>query len=428
MATQEIDRRPRPDRALSLYEDACRHVRAACRALGVAEGTAQYICRPQRFHEVSIPVRADDGRLLVFAGYRSQHSDALGPCKGGIRFHPAVEGDEVRALALWMTVKCALLGLPLGGAKGGVRCDPGALSGRELEALSRGYVRGLFAELGPDRDVPAPDVYTDARVMAWMLDEYERLAGGSVPGSITGKPLVLGGSALRDEATGRGCALMALSAMDRRGRPARAVRFAVQGFGNAGAATARILHQAGWRLVAASDSQGAVHADGGIDPADLLAFKARYGSAAGYPGAAALPPDEWLALDVDVLVPAALEGAIDEGAAARVRAAVIVEAANGPVTPDADELLFARGVDVVPDVLANAGGVAVSYFEWVQNRSGWYWAPGEVEARLRDLMLSTFDRVDAEQRRAGCTPRQAAYRLALGRLVEALRWRGVAGT
>jgi glutamate dehydrogenase len=408
----------------SPYAQACAQVQRACRRLGVPRGVSELLCQPQRFLEVSIPVPTEHGGVRRFAGYRSQHSDALGPYKGGVRFHPGVGPDEVRALALWMTVKCALLELPFGGAKGGVCCDPRGMAAAELEALARGYVRCLAPVLGPDRDIPAPDVYTDARVMSWMLDEFEQLAGAQVPGAVTGKPVVLGGSVLRDEATGRGCALAAVAALERRGRTGRPPRFAVQGFGNAGQATARLLWEEGWCLVGVADSGGAVGRDEGLDPRDLGEFKRQGGSVARYPGAIPLDAEDLLGLDVDVLVPAALGGAIDGERAERVRARVVVEAANGPLTPEADEVLAARGVDVIPDVLANAGGVVVSYFEWVQNRSGWYWPAAEVEARLRARMLSAFQRVDTLQRREGGSLREAAYTLALGRLVEALRWRG----
>lgn len=406
------------------YEAARRQVAGAGRVLGLDLESTELLCRPERFTEVTIPVAAEGGGLRVFTGYRSAHSRALGPAKGGIRFHPGVTADEVRALSVWMTVKCALMGLPFGGGKGGVACDPHRLGRRELEDLSRGYVRALLHELGPDMDVPAPDVYTDARIMAWMCDEYERCTGRSAPGVITGKPLVLGGSLGRTEATGRGCATAALSALERIGLRAAHCRFAVQGYGNAGSVAARGLCAAGLRLVAVSDSRGAIFDSRGIDPERLLAYKQAYGTVAGYPGCEPLAAEDLVALDVEVLVPAALENAITEDVAAGVRAAVVVEAANGPLTPEADAVLDQRGVLVVPDVLANAGGVTVSYFEWAQDRAGWFWPEEVVAQRLQERMQESFARVFDLARQRRQTMRQAAYVLALGRVVEALRLRG----
>jgi len=413
-----------PERGSEPYAAARQRAALACASLGLDAAGTELICRPERFSEVTIPVRTDAGGLVVCAGYRSAHSRALGPAKGGIRFHPGVTADEVRALALWMTVKCALLGLPFGGGKGGVACDVRRFSPRELEGLSRGYVRALLAELGPEQDVPAPDVYTDARVMAWMCDEYERCTGHAAPGAVTGKPVLLGGSLGRDEATGRGCVVAALAALRQLGLPPERCRVAVQGFGNAGGVAARGLHAAGLRLVAVSDSRGAIHAPGGLDPERLLRHKRASGSVAGYPAARAIPPEALPGLDVEVLVPAALEGSIPAAAAAGVRAACVVEAANGPVTPEADDILARRGVLVVPDVLANAGGVTVSYFEWAQDRAGWFWPEAEVRLRLEQRMQEACARVQAAAAARGCTLRHAAYVLGLERVVAALRLRG----
>ena len=406
------------------YQAARRQVTEACRAMDLDLESTELLCRPERFTEVTIPLRAEGGGLRVFTGYRSAHSRALGPAKGGIRFHPGVTPDEVRALSMWMTVKCALMGLPFGGGKGGIACDPHRLSRRELEDLSRGYVRALLHELGPDEDVAAPDVYTDAQIMAWMCDEYERCTGRAAPGMITGKPLALGGSLGRDQATGRGCVWVALCALRRLGLRPEDCRFAVQGYGNAGSVAARGLCAAGMRLVAVSDSRGAIYDAGGIDPDRLTAYKQSCGTVSGYPGAEALPAEELLACDVEVLVPAALENAVTEEFAMEVRAAAVVEAANGPLTPEADAVLTRRGTLVVPDVLANAGGVTVSYFEWAQDRAGWFWPEDVVLDRLQVRMEETFARVFDLARTRRWSMRQAAYVLALGRVVEALRLRG----
>jgi len=406
------------------YHAARHQYAAACRDLGLDLESTELLCRPERFTEVTIPVPADHGGVRVFTGYRSAHSRALGPAKGGIRFHPGVTADEVRALSLWMTIKCALLGLPFGGGKGGVTCDVRRLSMRELEALSRGYVRAMLHELGPEQDVPAPDVYTDARVMAWMCDEYERCTGNAAPGVITGKPPALGGSLGRDQATGRGVVVVALAAARRVGLAPDRCRVAVQGFGNAGSVAARGLAAAGMRVVAVSDSRGGAFDPRGLDIDRLLGYKAATGTVADFPGARPVDAEELLGADVEVLVPAALENAIDAEAAHAVRARVVVEAANGPVTPEGDLVLQQRGVLAVPDVLANAGGVTVSYFEWTQDRAGWFWPEGEVLGRLDARMEEAAARVFAVAEERGCSLRRAAYLLGLERVAQALRLRG----
>lgn len=413
--------------AVNALESVRAELREAVTALGLGNGVYEILKSPQRFLEVSVPLVRDDGRLEVFTGYRSQHNDALGPAKGGLRFHPDVTADEVRALSIWMTIKCALLGLPFGGGKGGVVCDPGELSPRELEALSRGYLRAIARFIGPDKDIPAPDVHTNPQVMAWMVDEFARLAQHNAFGALTGKPVVLGGSLGRVEATGRGCIIAVREACRRRGIDLRGARVAVQGFGNVGAAAALLAHEEGARVIAVSDSRGGVHHPEGLDPRRLSEHKARTGRVAGFPGAEAVSNEELLELPCDILIPAALENQIHAGNAPRVRARIVAEAANGPTTPEADAILFQRGILVIPDVLANAGGVTVSYFEWVQNLYGYYWSEAEVNERLEQMMRRAFAQVYDLAREQAIGLRKAAYRVAVRRVAEAMRLRGWLG-
>ncbi len=399
----------------------------AARVLELDEPAVELLKRPRRVIEVTLTVVGDDGRPMIFTGYRVQYNDALGPTKGGIRFHPRTDLDEVKALAGWMTVKCSLLHLPFGGAKGGVACDPHRLSPRELEELSRAYVRSLYPFLGPGRDIPAPDMYTGPETMAWMMDEYERLSQDRAFASFTGKPLPLGGSPGRLEATGRGCVICIREALKSLGLPLRGAACVVQGAGNVGSVTARLLHQAGARVVAMADSGGGIHDAAGLDVERVLEFKKQRGTVVGFPGARPVSNRELLELPCDVLVPAALENVITAENAPRIRARVVVEAANGPTTPEADEILSRRGVMVAPDVLANAGGVTVSYFEWVQNLSGTVWSEEEVLSRLENLMLDAYRQVEEESRRRGGDMRISAYVLAIKRLVEAMELRGWLG-
>ncbi|HEY8449914.1 MAG TPA: Glu/Leu/Phe/Val dehydrogenase [Bacillota bacterium] len=391
--------------------------------LGLDRSVYELLKEPMHFVEVSLPVRMDDGQIRVFTGYRSQHNNALGPFKGGIRFHPQVTPNEVKALSIWMTFKCSLLGLPFGGGKGGVICDPHELSVAELERLSRAYIRALAPMLGPGRDIPAPDVYTNPQIMAWMADEYSRLEHQNAFGVITGKPLIIGGSLGRDSATARGCVITIREAAARLGLDLRGATVAIQGFGNAGNDTARFLSELGARIVAVADSRGGVYNPAGIDVAALQEHKRQTGSVAGFVGS---PVDsrELLELPVDVLVPAALENQITEANAHRIRARIVAEAANGPTTPAADAILAERGVFVIPDILANAGGVTVSYFEWVQNLSSFYWTASEVETRLEAMMVRAFDEVYRTHQSRGVKMRDAAYLVAVRRLAEAMKVRG----
>jgi glutamate dehydrogenase (NAD(P)+) len=382
---------------------------------------------PKRVLTVAIPVRRDDGRLEVFEGCRVHHNVARGPAKGGIRYHPAVSLDEVKALAMWMTWKSALVEIPFGGAKGGVVVDPKGLSRDELERLTRRFAAELLPIMGPERDIPAPDLNTDAQVMAWIMDTYSMNKGFSVPGTVTGKPLSIGGSEGRAIATGLGVAHCALLALEEQGRDPAATTVAVQGFGKVGAPAARLLDEAGCKVVAVSDVRGGVYNPTGLAVGDLLA---RRSSGHGEPlhefaGGDPISNSELLALDVDVLVPAAMESVVHAGNAGEVRAELIVEAANGPLTPEADELLGDRGCLVIPDILANAGGVVVSYFEWVQSLQAYFWSADEVTERLQRIMSRAYEAVAALAADRGITRRQAAHCLGVQRVVEAHTIRGL---
>ncbi|WDL98535.1 Glu/Leu/Phe/Val family dehydrogenase [Alicyclobacillus sp. ALC3] len=409
--------------SLNSYVIAQRQVEEAANLLGLEPHVTEILKRPRRVLSVSFPVRMDDGRIVVFDGYRSQHNDAMGPGKGGIRFHPQVTVDEVKALSMWMTIKCQVVGLPYGGAKGGVVCDPRTMSQGELERVSRGFIEAIAQIIGPDKDIPAPDVYTNATVMGWMMDTYSRLQGTYSPAVITGKPLSIGGSKGRDEATARGCVLTVLEAMKERGLPVQGASVAVQGFGNAGRTAARLLAEAGMRVVAVSDSSTGVYHDGGLDIAQLERVKDA-GSLRGATGVSFITNEELLETPVDVLIPAALENVITAENAGRIRAQIVAEAANGPVTPDADAILFEKGTLVIPDVLANAGGVTVSYFEWVQNLTHSYWSREEVYAKLADIIVPSYHEVSDLAREHGTTMRMGAYMIALRRAADAMKARG----
>jgi glutamate dehydrogenase (NAD(P)+) len=374
---------------------------------------------------VRFPVRMDDGSRRVFTGFRVQHNHARGPCKGGLRFHPDETFDTVRALATWMTWKTAVTDLPLGGGKGGVVCNPRELSLRELENLSRGYIRAVARVLGPDVDVPAPDVYTNARVMAWMLDEYEVIAGGHAPGVITGKPLSVGGSPGRVDATARGGMVTLREAARALGVDLMGASAAIQGYGNAGSHAHRLLHEMfGTRVVAVSDSRGGVYSAGGLLSEAVQEHKAKTGSVVGLAGAEAISNEALLELEVDVLLPSALEDVIDAANAPRIQARVVAELANGPTAPEADPILHERGIFVIPDLLCNAGGVTVSYFEQVQNLNLDRWKIEEVHRRLDERMTDAFDAVEAVRVERNVHPRLAAYVVAVERVIEACRDRG----
>lgn len=377
------------------------------------------------FAEVAIPVEMDDGNIKIFTGYRAQHNNALGPFKGGIRYHPQASPEKVKALAVLMTLKCALMGLPFGGAKGAVICDPFKLSLREKERLSRGYVRALAPLLGPQVDIPGPDLGTDARVMAWMADEYSSLMGKNCLSVATGKPPAMGGSLGRNDATSRGVVCAAREAVRLTGRPFEKTRVAVQGCGNVGGGAARLFYEEGCTVVAVGDISGAVYNPRGLDIPELLAHVQETGLIKGFTGGEALSNSDLLIIDCDLLMPAALENQITAANAAAIKAPIVVEAANGPTTVEGGEILKEKGVLLVPDILANSGGVTVSYFEWVQNNEGFYWDIDTINGRLEEMMVQTFHAV---YRFAGekCARdmRQAAYSYAIQRIAEAMRYRG----
>ncbi|MDR7556621.1 MAG: Glu/Leu/Phe/Val dehydrogenase [Armatimonadota bacterium] len=393
--------------------------------LGLKRGIQQYLMVPERELTVTFPVKMDDGSVRVFVGYRVHHSLVLGPTKGGIRYHPAVSLNEVRALAMWMTWKCSLMNLPYGGAKGGVVVDPHTLSRGELERLTRRYAAEISVVMHPHGDIPAPDVGTNAQVMAWIMDTYSMHRGHSIPAVVTGKPVVIGGSVGRAEATGRGVMLVAREAARLFGLPWEGATVAVQGFGNVGSVAARLLQEAGCRVVAVSDVRGGIYADRGLDIAAVAQHAAATGSVVGFPGAASISNAELLELPVTILVPAALEGQITAANAGRVRARMIVEGANGPTTPEADAVLARNGVVVVPDILANAGGVVVSYFEWVQDLQAFFWDEAEINRRLERLMVQALHQVVATARASGLDLRQAALQRAVQRVADALAVRGI---
>ncbi|MCC6484410.1 MAG: Glu/Leu/Phe/Val dehydrogenase [Armatimonadetes bacterium] len=397
----------------------------AAAILKLDSGIHTALRQPAREMHVTLTIKMDDGSCRTFNAYRVQYNDARGPNKGGIRFHPEETIDTVRALAAWMTWKCAVVDIPLGGGKGGIICDPKSLSETELERLSRAYVRAISRFIGPDKDIPAPDVYTTPQIMAWMMDEYSTIVGHHAPGVITGKPLAIGGSAGRGDATARGGAYTVREAAEHLGLDLKSSTVAIQGFGNAGQYAATLFHDLlGCRIVAVSDTRGGVYNPGGLDPQALVNEKRRTGTVANFPGAQQISNDELLELDVEVLAPSALEEVITEHNASRIRANIIAELANGPTTPAADEILFNNNVFVIPDFLCNAGGVTVSYFEWVQNSSGYYWEEAEVHHRLDRKMTEAFRAVLNTSTEFGVDMRTAAYMVSIQRVAEAMKLRG----
>jgi glutamate dehydrogenase (NAD(P)+) len=380
---------------------------------------------PKRQLIVSVPTKMDDGTIHVFEGYRVQHSMARGPAKGGIRYHPAVTLDEVKALASWMTWKCATVNIPYGGGKGGIVCDPKNMSQRELENMTRRYASEISVIIGPERDIPAPDVYTNAQTMAWIMDTYSMTAGETVLGVVTGKPLQLGGSQGRNEATARGCQFVVREACKEKKITLRGAKVAVQGFGNAGSIAARLLREDGATILAVSDSGGGIISPKGLDIPAVEAHKERTGTLKGYAEADTISNERLLELECDVLVPAALENQITTENAARVRAKIVAEAANGPTTPGADDILHRNGVFLIPDILANAGGVTVSYFEWVQSLQSFFWEEKQVNEHLEKIMIRSFHEVLALAKKHEVHMRTAAYILGVGRVAEATRIRGI---
>jgi glutamate dehydrogenase len=409
------------------FTNATEQLHRAAAAMQLDARVMDRLSKPDAIHEFKIPVRMDDGTEREFPAYRVQWNDSRGPFKGGIRFHLQADMDEVKALAFWMTIKTACVGLPLGGGKGGVAVNPKELSAGELERLSRGYVRALASHIGPEKDVPAPDVNTTPQIMAWMVDEYSKIVGHDSFGAFTGKPLTLFGSEGRDAATGQGGFYILDRAVSALSMQAQSTRIAVQGMGNVGSHFARLAQEAGYKVIAMSDSKGGIVVDGGLDPMEVSLYKEKNGSLAGFPGARQVTNAELLELDCDVLVPAALENQITVENAPRIKAKLIIELANGPTTPEADTILAANNVTVVPDVLANAGGVTVSYFEWVQNLQNFYWTEQEVLARLEPIMVSNFEMVWNIARERKIDLRTAAFVHALTRLSASIISRGFGG-
>jgi len=406
--------------ATDFLQNAKKQFDSVSEILGITDSEKEALTTPEKFLEVSIPVKMDSGKTKLFRGFRVRHSTARGPAKGGIRYHPEVAPEEVRALSMLMTWKCSLADLPYGGSKGGVVCNPKELSLGELERLSRGYSRAISDFIGPRIDIPAPDVYTDSRTMAWILDEYEELKGINSFSLITGKPLSLGGSLGRDRSTALGGYFVLDEAIKKLEFSGKSL--AIQGFGNAGATFAEIADKGGFKVVAVSDSKGAIYRKEGLDIGRLWSHKKKTGSVVGFPGSVKL--EDVLSAEADILVPAALEGAIDGKNAGKIRAKLVLELANGPITPEGDAILDKAKVVVIPDILANAGGVVVSYFEWVQNNSGDSWSLEEVNRRLEAKMRKAFSDVNSEAVSRKTTLRTGALVLAVSRVREALKARG----
>ncbi len=411
---------------LDQFEIAVAQIRKSAQILKLDSGMVDILTKPKRELTVNFPVRLDDGTVKVFTGYRVQYNYSRGPCKGGVRFHPNVSLNEVRALAAWMTWKTAVMNLPYGGAKGGVIVDPKKLSRDELERLTRRYTSEISIIIGPEKDIPAPDVYTDSQTMAWMMDTFSMIKGYSVPGVVTGKPLSIGGSEGRGEATARGAMYVARAAAKTRGIDTGKATVAVQGFGNAGSIGARLFHEElGSKVVAVSDSKGGVYNPNGLNIPELLIHKEKTGSVANFQGSKAISNEELLQLDVDILVPAALENQITEKNASAVKAKMVVEEANGPTTPKADEILHKNGVLLLPDILANAGGVTVSYFEWVQDMQSFFWSLEEVNNKLESLITKAYNDILPISQKENIDMRTAAYVYAVKKVVDAHKIRGL---
>ena len=409
----------------SVFGAMLQEFEGAARILDLDPGIWQILTHPKRQITVSCPIQRDNGQIEVFTGYRVQYNITLGPAKGGIRYHPGVTLDEVTALAAWMTWKCAVAQVPFGGGKGGIICDPTTMSKRELEALTRRYTAEIIDAIGPEKDVPAPDVNTDAQIMAWFMDTYSMHVGHTSTAVVTGKPVEMGGSLGRREATGRGVMIIARESAKHLGFALKGSTVAVQGFGNVGSIGAELMHEQGAKIVAATDWKGGVYNAKGLDMPALLTWAAEHKTVAGFPGAESLTNDQLFGLDVDILVPAALENQITIDNCGQIKAKMVIEGANGPTTPDAHKALHNRGVFVVPDILANAGGVTTSYFEWVQDRHGYFWTEKEVNERLEAKMVEAFDAVLATAKKHSIDMRTAAYIVAINRVATVTRMRGM---
>ena len=410
---------------INAWEVAQRQFDLAAERLNLDPGLRLVLREPRREFTCHFPVHMDDGSVQVFTGYRVQHNLGRGPAKGGIRYHQDVTLDEVKALAMWMTWKCAVVGIPYGGGKGGVIVDPKRLSQKELEALTRRYFTEIEILVGPEKDIPAPDVNTNAQIMAWMMDTYSMHAGYTVPGVVTGKPVSLGGSEGRNEATARGTVYCIIEAARHLGLELPKATVAVQGFGNAGSIAARLISEEGSSVVAVSDSTGGIHNPDGLDIPKVIAWKSEHGTVQGFPGATDVSNAEVLEVECDILIPAALENQITAANAGRIKARLVAEAANGPTTPEADEILFKNGKFMIPDILCNAGGVTVSYFEWVQDLNRDHWSEKVVNEKLKEIMVKAFSEVLAVARREQIDMRTAAYLLAVKRVADAMDMRGL---
>lgn len=407
------------------YTIALRQFDKAVSHINIKAGIAAYLRAQKRELTVNFPVEMDDGSVRVFTGYRVHHNTALGPTKGGIRYHPDVTLDEVRALAMWMTWKCAVVGIPYGGAKGGVICNPKSLSQRELEKLTRRYATEISVLMSPQGDIPAPDIGTGEREMAWIMDTYSMHHGYSVPAVVTGKPLAIGGSLGRSEATGRGVMMTTLEALKRKNIPPEGVRVVVQGFGKVGAPAAYLIQERGAKVIAVGDANGGVYNAQGLNARDLHAYATAHGTVAGYQQGEPLSNADLLELECDVLMPCALENQITGANAPRIRAKIIAEGANGPLTPEADEILTDKGVFIIPDILCNAGGVTVSYFEWVQDLQSFFWNEDEINERLRQIMVRSFNQVLRVAHEKKVDTRTAAQIFGIQRVAEAVLIRGI---
>ncbi len=423
---------------LNPFINATKQLENAAELLDLDKNILEILKNPKRILEVSIPVEMDSGEIKVFKGYRSQYNDALGPFKGGIRFHPRVNLSEVKALSAWMTWKCAVVGLPLGGGKGGIIVDPKKLSDKEIEKLSRGYIQAIQDFIGPEKDIPAPDVYTNSQIMAWMMDEFSKIKGYNVPGVVTGKPIEIGGAIGRKFSTSQGGIYAFEKAIEKMKMNSKKINIAIQGFGNAGSFMAEILYALGYNVLAVSDSKGGIvlnqngnynkkrtknSKQNSLNIMKLIKFKKETGSVVGFPEARNITNEQLLALDVDVLVPAALESTITEKNASKIKAKLIIELANGPITPKADKKLEKKGVVVIPDILANAGGVIVSYFEWVQNLQNYYWDKEENISKLKDIIEKSFKKIWLKKESLGISMRLAAYAVAVERVAQAEKLR-----
>lgn len=410
---------------ISVFENVLKQFDEAAAKMNIDKSLIDFIKVPRRSTMVNLPVKMDDGTFKMFVGYRVQHSIARGPAKGGIRYHPGVTLDEVQALAAWMTWKCAVVNIPFGGGKGGVICDPQKMSEGELERLTRRYVADMIELFGPDDDVPAPDVGTGPKMMAWFMDTYSMRENHSVPGTITGKPINMGGSLGRNEATGRGVMISTREAAKHLKMDLSSATASVQGFGNVGSISAKLLHDLGVTFKYVSDVNGAIYSPDGIDIDKLIDYVAQKKTIIGFPGTKKVKPNDVLYAKVDILIPAALENQITEANADKVQAKLISEGANGPITPEADKILKKKKIMVIPDILCNAGGVTVSYFEWVQNRIGYYWTEEEVNRRLEEKMVAAFADVLKVAKENKTTMRVAAFMLAIARVVDVVKLRGI---